>query len=67
MLDYVFMWTTAFVNIILYIPLALVIKGIVTVNGRTISVTKKEERMENASRITEPRRGIDGIAMQMLL
>jgi len=64
-LDYVFMWTTAFVNIILYIPLALVIKGVVVVEGWRFKLADKRDRLDVRSRTTEPGRGIDGIALQM--
>lgn len=66
-LDYVFMWTTAFVNIILYIPLALVIKGVVVVEGWKFKLADKRDRLDVRSRTTEPSRGIDGIALQMFL
>ena len=45
-LDYVFMWVTAFVNIILYVPLALVIEGKITVNGSKIHLRRKDEKSD---------------------
>ncbi|KAI5122571.1 hypothetical protein M0805_004788 [Coniferiporia weirii] len=68
MLDYVFMWATAFANIILYIPLSLVIKGIIIVDGNRVKIRSKKDRTHTVGRPTsEPcGRGVDSIAMQML-
>lgn len=61
------MWVTAFVNIVLYIPLALVIKGVVTVNGYKMRITRKMDKIDvRSGSVTQASKGIDAIAMQML-
>ena len=40
------MWATAFVNIILYIPLALVIKGKLSVHGFRVRFWRKDDKMD---------------------
>lgn len=66
-LDYVFMWATAFMNIILYIPLALVIKGKLSVEGRRLRFRWKDsDKAEIRNSIIQAGRGADAIAMQML-
>ncbi|KAL5495464.1 hypothetical protein ACEPAI_927 [Sanghuangporus weigelae] len=68
LLDYAFMWTTAFANIILYIPMALVIKGIITVNGWKVRYRRAKERkhISTQSSVTSNGRGVDKVASQML-
>lgn len=62
------MWATAFMNIILYIPLALVIKGKLSVQGRRIRFRWKDsDKSEVRNSIVQAGRGADAIAMQMLL
>ncbi|KLO07591.1 hypothetical protein SCHPADRAFT_945165 [Schizopora paradoxa] len=67
-LDYAFMWTAAFMNIILYIPLALVIKGKLSIEGRRIRFRLRDsDKAEIRNSIVQAGRGADAIAMQMLL
>ncbi|EJD04169.1 uncharacterized protein FOMMEDRAFT_155289 [Fomitiporia mediterranea MF3/22] len=68
LLDYCFMWATAFANIILYIPMALVIKGVFTVNGRRVRYKGPGERKQITTQgsLGSSGKGVDSIAMQML-
>lgn len=45
LLEYIFLFLAAFVNILLYIPLAAVVSGKVTVEGWRIQLTKAEDNM----------------------
>lgn len=59
---------SAFANIILYIPLALVIKGVVIVDGFSVKLRTKEERLHATTHSSQTGgRAVDNIAMQMLL
>lgn len=67
-LDYAFMWAAAFMNIILYIPLALVIKGKLSIEGRRVRFRWRDsDKAEIRNSIVQAGRGADAIAMQMLL
>lgn len=55
-------------NIILYIPLALVIKGKLSIEGRHWRLRWKDgDKAEIRNSIVQAGRGADAIAMQMLL
>lgn len=67
LLDYLFMWVTAFANIVLYVPLCLVLKGIITVNGLHVKYKRKENRQHITTQGSQNSgKGVDSIAMQML-
>ncbi|PAV21999.1 hypothetical protein PNOK_0195600 [Pyrrhoderma noxium] len=67
LLDYLFMWLTAFANIILYVPLCLVLKGIISVNGLHVKYRRKENRQHITTQGSHTSgKGVDSIAMQML-
>lgn len=54
----------------LYIPLSLVIRGVFTVNGMSIKYRRSEERQQIATQgsgSSSSGKGVDSIAMQMLL
>ena len=45
-LEYLWLWMTAFVDLIVYAFLALVVKGFIVVNGSSIHITTGEERVQ---------------------
>jgi hypothetical protein len=54
-LQYIWLWIAAFVDVILYAFLALVVKGFIIVNGGSIRVTTGEERVHKS--LTSQRSG----------
>jgi len=54
-LQYIWLWIAAFVDVILYAFLALVVKGFIIVNGGSIRVTTGEERVHKC--LTSQRSG----------
>lgn len=69
LLHFVFEWVTIFVSLVSYIPLALVIKGTIEVNGLSIRSVGKAERkeVEKLRRRTRSGKEVDTIAMQLIL
>lgn len=47
-LEYIWLWIAAFVDIIVYVFLALVVKGFVIVNGGRMHIATGEERVHKA-------------------
>jgi len=43
--EYMWLWIAASVDIVLYVFLALVVKGFIVINGSTIRITTGEERV----------------------
>ena len=59
---------SAFANIVLYVPMALVIKGIITVNGWKVRYRRAKERKHiSAQSSLASGKGVDKVALQMLL
>jgi len=46
--EYLWLWVAAFVDIVLYVFLALVVKGFIVINGSTIRITTGEERVRQS-------------------
>ncbi|KAG1784074.1 hypothetical protein EV702DRAFT_1191079 [Suillus placidus] len=67
-LQYMWMWLAAFITIVVYIFLALVVKRIISVDGHKIRWTSPETRSVTPSEGSDPRqRGDEGaIALRML-
>lgn len=62
------LFSSAFANIILYVPLCLVLKGIISVNGLHVKYRRKENRQHITTQGSHTSgKGVDSIAMQMLL
>lgn len=66
-LEYLWMWIAALLNIVLYIPMALVIKGVVVFDGVKICFTSKKERIDMDLAIPQSARLSQSVAKQMLL
>lgn len=68
-LQYMWMWLAAFVTIVVYIFLALVVKRIISIDGYRIRWTSPGTRSVTPSDGSDPRqRGDEGaIALRMLL
>lgn len=66
-LEYFWMWFTALLNIALYVPLALVLKGYIIIDGFKVRVPRRDERshlnMTNSNGMKDAGR----LAMEMLL
>ncbi|KII93804.1 hypothetical protein PLICRDRAFT_405927 [Plicaturopsis crispa FD-325 SS-3] len=65
-LEYLWMWLAAFFNIIIYIFLALVVRGFITVDGSKIRIPNKREREGKRLSSSSIRRKGGVIALQML-
>ena len=65
-LEYFWMWMAAFMNILLYIPITLVLKGFMTVSGWRVKFLSRSER-RHVSQAAIDRDDIDHIAVKMLL
>ncbi|KAL4241711.1 hypothetical protein ABKN59_000865 [Abortiporus biennis] len=44
-LEYFWMWMTSLLNIALYVPIALVLKGVIVVSGFRVSIVKRKDRV----------------------
>ncbi|EIN14108.1 hypothetical protein PUNSTDRAFT_129749 [Punctularia strigosozonata HHB-11173 SS5] len=66
-LEYIWMWTTAFLNVLLYLPVYLKIRGFIEVRSGRLALTPKEERVHVATAVAAPRRRMGKYAMRMLL
>ncbi|KAJ3491057.1 hypothetical protein NLI96_g991 [Meripilus lineatus] len=64
-LEYFWMWMAAFMNILLYIPITLVLKGFMTVSGWRVRFLSRSER-RHVSQAAIDRDDIDHIAVKML-
>lgn len=65
-LEYLWMWMAAFLNILLYIPITLVLKRFITVTGWRFRFLSNAER-RRVSQSSIDRDHIDHIALKMLL
>ncbi|KAJ3480634.1 hypothetical protein NLI96_g8203 [Meripilus lineatus] len=63
-LEYVWMWTAALLNIALYIPITLVLKGLITVDGFHVHFHGSKERYRSS--ISSKPTIVDRIATKML-
>ena len=68
-LEYLWLWTTALLDLLLYIPLYLVIRGFLVVEGYRVYWVKpslSQRQMLDATRVAQSRNAKE-IALQMLL
>jgi hypothetical protein len=68
-LEYLWLWIAAFVDLIVYASLALILKGFVVVNKGSIHFTTSEERVQRqfmTSQSTTRRRDSNSVAMRLL-
>lgn len=64
-LEYAWMWTAAFTNILLYIPITLVLKGFISGSGGRLKVLRRSDSIR-AVDISESHQAIDHLAIKML-
>jgi len=64
-LEYFWMWTAALINIVLYIPIALVLKGFISASGGRLKVLRRRDSIR-AVDISESNQAIDNLATKML-
>ncbi|KZT30679.1 hypothetical protein NEOLEDRAFT_1186492 [Neolentinus lepideus HHB14362 ss-1] len=65
-LEYFWLWSTALLNIALYVPLALVLKGYIIVDGLKVRVAKSEERSHLKMTSSNSMKDAGRLAMEML-
>ena len=66
-LEYLWLWITAFVDLVVYASLALILKGFVIVNRGSIHFTTSEDRLQSQFTSTQSTsRRQDSVAMRLL-
>jgi len=66
-LEYFWMWFTALLNIVLYVPIALVLKGIITVRGIHVRLLSRTERRRTSVEAVSGREISSHIALKMIM
>ncbi|CAL1695298.1 unnamed protein product [Somion occarium] len=64
-LEYVWMWISSLLNIVLYVPIALVLKGVIAVSGGRLRVLHRRER-RRLSEVLHTKEATDHVAIKML-
>ncbi|KIM75363.1 hypothetical protein PILCRDRAFT_827270 [Piloderma croceum F 1598] len=68
-LEYLWLWITAFVDLVVYASLALILKGFIIVNRGSIRFTTSEDRVQRqftSSQSTSRRQDSNSVAMRLL-
>lgn len=66
-LEYFWMWFTSLLNIVLYVPIALVLKGIITVRGFHVRLLSQAERRRTSVEAVSGREISSHIALKMIM
>lgn len=61
------MWTAAFLNLVLYIPIALVLRGVLTSSGGRVRVVNRRGSRKQLSEMLNFHVAANRIAVKMLL
>lgn len=64
-LEYAWMWMAALINIILYIPITLVLKGFISGSGGRLKVLRRSDGIR-AIDVSDSNQAIDQLATKML-
>ncbi|TCD69950.1 hypothetical protein EIP91_005539 [Steccherinum ochraceum] len=64
-LEYAWMWTAAFTNLVLYIPITLVLKGFISAQGGRLKVLRRSDSIRSMD-VNDSNQAIDHLATKML-